>query len=187
MQRTRSRIKSGSSPHRAFAAAGEESRRLRGIALCGRVAGWRVPRAALKNVVRDYLRALGLGGASVTVLLCGEAASRRLNRKHRGLDQPTDVLSFPAESGRVPRGFDGYLGDLALCLPYAWRKRGRFSRNFAGEAAFLLLHGLLHLSGRHHDTPSQAAALWRLTRRLHPLARPRFIALAALRPTRLHP
>jgi probable rRNA maturation factor len=109
--------------------------------------------------------------------------SRALNRRFRGKDKATDVLSFPSVEGRVPRAFSGYLGDLALCLPYAWRKRERFDPDFGGEAAFLLLHGLLHLHGQHHDTPTQEAAMWRLQRRWHPLWRAHAAALRRLAPT----
>lgn len=129
-----------------------------------------------------YLRGLGLPKAQLTVKWVGDAESRRLNRKHRGIDAPTDVLSFPALSAKPPRGFDGYLGDLALDLDYAWRKRGRFAPAFAGEAAFLLLHGLLHLCGQHHDSPAQEARMWRSSRRLHSLHQPFMKELAALRP-----
>lgn len=141
-----------------------------------------MPAAALKGLLQAYLEGLGSPAAGVTLRLVGLRSSRDLNRRFRGLDAPTDILSFPMLEGPAPRGFKGYLGDLALCLPYAWAKRGRFARDFGGEAAFLLLHGLLHLCGQHHDSPAQEARTQRLSRRLHPLHRPFSKELAALRP-----
>jgi probable rRNA maturation factor len=157
----------------------EESRHLGGsIAVIGRVPGWRAPWGPWRRVLSAYLQGLGLPWAGVTLRLVGDLSSRRLNALHRKIDAPTDILSFPAQEGRAPRGFDGYLGDLALDLPYAWRQRGRFAKTFDAELAFLALHGLLHLTGRHHDSPKQEASHWRLSRRLHPLGGPHWARLA---------
>jgi probable rRNA maturation factor len=129
-----------------------------------------------------YLAGLGLPKADVALKLTGLDGIRRLNRGFRGLDQATDVLSFPALDARPPRGFSGHLGDLALCPAYAWAKRGRFHRDFGAESAFLILHGLLHLYGQHHDSPAQERRMWSLARALHPLGQPYFRRLNALAP-----
>src|SRR5258707_15576698 len=110
---------------------------------------------------------MGFPKAGLSLLVCDDRELRRLNRNFRQKDAPTDILSFPAEA-KVPRGFSGNLGDLALNLPYAWRRRGRFAKSFEFELAFLLLHGLLHLSGVHHDTPSQERHMEALMRRHFP-------------------
>ena len=153
-----------------------------GVRVVGRAPGHGAPAAALEALMRVYLKALGLGRASVTLSLVSPAQCRALNRRFRGLGKATDILSFPALEGLRRAGFGGYLGDLALCPAYAWRRRGRFDPDFGGESAFLVLHGLLHLSGRHHDTPAQERALWRLSAALHPLCRPWRSALRRLGP-----
>ncbi len=137
--------------------------------------------APLARLLTDYLRALGLPRAGVCLRKVSERESRSLNARFRGVDAATDILSFPALPGRPPRGFQGYLGDLAFCPAYAWKRRGRIDPDHAVEAAFLLLHGLLHLSGRHHDTPAQEKAHWTLCKRLNPLCRKHPGALALLR------
>lgn len=161
-----------------------ESRFLRGLGVrvVGSVDGYGAPARALKGVLAAYLRALRLPGAALTLTLVGGRDCRALNRRFRGKDRATDVLSFPAREGRPAPGFEGYLGDLALCPPFAWRERGRFFKDFGDEVAFLVLHGLLHLGGRHHDTPADEDSLWRLSRRLHPLGRPWSAALRGLAP-----
>ena len=158
-----------------------------GIQVLGRVRGHGAPARALKGLLGAYLEALGLEGASLTLMLVDGARCRGLNRRFRGLDRSTDVLSFPAAEGLRKPGFDGYLGDLALCLPYAWAHRGRFYPDFGAESAFLVLHGLLHLSGRHHDSPAQERDLWRLSLRLHRLSPPWHAALRALGPLKREP
>jgi probable rRNA maturation factor len=145
------------------------------------VPGWTVPKAGLKDLLQAYLRALELPKAGLSLQMVDDARSRALNLGFRSLDGATDILSFPAEAA-VPAGFDGYLGDLVLDLPYAWRKRGRFHPRFEGEVAFLLLHGLLHLTGQHHDSPAQERALWAAQNRHSPAAKPYLMRLRSLRP-----
>jgi probable rRNA maturation factor len=81
----------------------------------------------------------------ISVLFCGDQAMRTLNRRYRGMDRPTDVLAFPAETG-------GLLGDIVISIPYASRQARRRGESPAREIDRLLLHGFLHLSGYDHET-----------------------------------
>lgn len=160
-----------------------ESRSFRGLGLVqGSPKGWNIPRKALAGLLGSYLAALGQPRAQVTLLLCTARESKELNRSFRKRDKATDVLSFPSLDRRPPKAFQGYLGDLALCLDYAWKNKGRFAPDFGAECAFLVLHGLLHLNGKHHDTAAQERSLWALSRRLHPLHLPWAKALKRLKP-----
>ena len=88
----------------------------------------------------------GLGSeVEVSVLFCGDRAIRTLNRRDRGMDAPTDVLAFPAETG-------GLLGDIVISVPCASRQARRRGEPLAREIDRLLLHGFLHLSGYDHET-----------------------------------
>ncbi len=71
-----------------------------------------------------------------------EEAIRDLNRKHRGLDRPTDVLSFPLDD--LTPGPDGiiHLGDIVICKSEAKAKNH--------SVPFLIKHAMLHLLGVHH-------------------------------------
>ena len=67
------------------------------------------------------------------------------NRKYRGHDKPTDVLSF--------RGDESYLGDILISVETAFRQASRSSTlSFDSNIRRLLLHGFLHLSGYDHET-----------------------------------
>ena len=83
----------------------------------------------------------------VTVLLTTDAYLRKLNRQYRGKNQPTDVLSFPAEG----LGAEGYAGDLAISVPTAIRQAVEQGHSLATEIKVLILHGLLHLAGYDHE------------------------------------
>lgn len=70
---------------------------------------------------------------------------RALNRRFRGKDTPTDVLSFPAGQGEL-------LGDIVVSVPYAARQARRRGERTQREIDRLLLHGYLHLLGYDHET-----------------------------------
>jgi probable rRNA maturation factor len=113
-----------------------------------RVAAW--TRALLARARAPQRRA-------VSVLLCGDARMRALNRAWRGLDRPTDVLSFGSREADL-------LGDVVIDVPYAARKARALGHALAREMQILLAHGLLHLLGHDHETDD--GTMFRLQRRL---------------------
>lgn len=97
----------------------------------------------------------------VTVLLTTDAAIRRLNRRFRGKNKATDVLSFPAAGV----GAEQIAGDLALSVPTALRQAVERGHSLSIEIKVLMLHGLLHLAGYDHETDTgQMARRERLLR-----------------------
>jgi len=103
--------------------------------------------ASLLARLRQVLRRPRHG---VVLLLAPDAAVRRLNRAHRGIDRVTDVLSFPSggdlEPGRP------HLGEIAIAVPRAVRQARRAGWPARAEMSLLVVHGFLHLLGYDHDT-----------------------------------
>lgn len=87
-------------------------------------------------------------GASFTARLTSDREVRRLNRTYRGKDAPTDVLSFPGETG--PEGT--HLGDVVIAVPVARRQAEAAGHPAERELRVLLLHGVLHCLGHDHET-----------------------------------
>ena len=85
----------------------------------------------------------------VTVAVLSDAHVRRLNRQFRGVDRPTDVLSFPA--GRESPAASRSLGDIVIARGVANRQARRARHSRLTEWRVLALHGLLHLLGYDHD------------------------------------
>ena len=104
---------------------------------------------ALDRFAARAQRAAGVRGA-VDVLITSSAGLRRLNRRFRGKDEATDVLSFPSA--------DGTLGDLAISAEIAARNARLLGHSPADEMKILILHGLLHLAGYDHETDGGAMA-----------------------------
>lgn len=99
---------------------------------------------------------------SVNVLLTDDAAQHVLNREHRGVDRPTDVLSFPADgtaAGLMPSGAPKPLGDLSLAYETVTRDAKAEGVTLPAHAMHLVVHGVLHLLGAVHDDAAQAAAM----------------------------
>jgi probable rRNA maturation factor len=95
--------------------------------------------------------AVGLRG-QVTVLLATDAKIRDLNRRFRGKDEATDVLSFPAKPLQNTKPAERVAGDVAISLETARRQAAEQGHAQATEIKVLILHGLLHLAGYDHET-----------------------------------
>ncbi|MCL2499367.1 MAG: rRNA maturation RNase YbeY [Defluviitaleaceae bacterium] len=85
----------------------------------------------------------------LSVIFASSEEIRRINNNYRGIDDETDVLSFP--------GFPGSpaLGDIVICMEVAERQAREYGHTPERELAFLAVHGLLHLMGYDHDTPEE--------------------------------
>jgi probable rRNA maturation factor len=101
---------------------------------------------SLTRFVSRARRAAGLHG-SVNVLVTSNGDMKSLNRRFRGKNQPTDVLSFPAPSD------DGrkFAGDIAICAEIAAQNARALGHTAALEVKILALHGILHLRGYDHE------------------------------------
>jgi probable rRNA maturation factor len=110
-----------------------------------------VRRTELRRFLKDLAMEL-LPGQNVTCLIASDAELSGLNRKFRGKDYASDVLSFPPE-------------DIAISFDRAAAQAAEFSHGIDLELRILMLHGLLHLAGMDHETDSGAMrrteARWR--------------------------
>ena len=105
---------------------------------------------AVRSVVRRVVERLGEDPAEVHVVLTGDARIRELNRDWRGLDAPTDVLSFP-DGDPLPDG-GRFLGEIAISVDTARRQAAEQGHDERRELVELALHGTLHLLGYDHDS-----------------------------------
>ncbi len=94
------------------------------------------------------------GSAEVSVSLVDEDEIRALNKEYRGIDEATDVLSFPLgdESGEElnPETGAKMLGDVIISAPRAFRQAEEYGHSIQREIAFLTVHSMLHLLGYDH-------------------------------------
>ncbi len=108
-----------------------------------------VSQARLQRFLASARRTVRLDG-KVSVLLTSNREMRQLNRKFRGKDKPTDVISFPAVDVVSAK----FAGDLAISLDIAAANARALGHSTEDELRVLILHGLLHLAGHDHETDS---------------------------------
>jgi probable rRNA maturation factor len=113
--------------------------------------------APLRKNLRKLLRSIGHPDAEVSVLFIGDRAMRSLNRRYRGKDRTTDVLSFAMREGVFPYVQPTVLGDIVISLPAASRQAAEAGHPLIREVERLLVHGLLHLIGYDHERGPQEA------------------------------
>jgi probable rRNA maturation factor len=99
--------------------------------------------------------ALDTPPGEICVMLTDDAEMTRLNRDWRGLDKPTNVLSFPA--AKTAGG--AFLGDIAISYETLERECAEEGRIFLNHLAHLAVHGFLHLIGYDHQTDSEAETM----------------------------
>ncbi len=114
----------------------------------------------LKYVIREALYMLGINcSTEVSVTLTDDEAIHKLNLTHRGVDRPTDVLSFPQYSEEEIDSFDkndiAALGDIVISAERARAQSVEYGHSYTREMAFLAVHSVLHLIGYDHVTKDE--------------------------------
>lgn len=126
-----------------------------------------VPTQRLLDVVAAALQAEDAAGKELSLVIAGDELLHQLNRAYRGIDAPTDVLSFAAqeaaEEGNQPfvtaRELN-YLGDVVISFPTAQRQAEAAGQPVAAELCLLAVHGVLHLLGYDHADAVEEADMW---------------------------
>ncbi len=93
--------------------------------------------------------------AEVSLLLCDDARIREINREWRGLDKPTNVLSFPAAPPSMLAKSPA-VGDIAIAYETVAREAEEEAKTFRDHYMHMVAHGFLHLIGYDHETDDEA-------------------------------
>jgi probable rRNA maturation factor len=116
----------------------------------------------LRLVEASILAAIGASGIAlspnteVSVLLCDDAFIQSLNHQWRGIDKPTNVLSFPTGKDAAASGL---LGDIVIAFETATKEAAAAGIPLREHVAHLLVHGFLHLAGHDHIDAKEAEAM----------------------------
>jgi probable rRNA maturation factor len=96
--------------------------------------------------------------AELSITLVNKEEIKRLNKNFRGVNRATDVLAFPLESDleQFKSSHLWLLGDVVICPQIACEQAKTFRTSLGKELALLTIHGVLHLLGYDHQTPSEA-------------------------------
>lgn len=116
--------------------------------------GWRL-KALMRKAVAATLKyeEINIKNAEVSITFADNLSIRELNKEYRGIDRPTDVLSFPLEENIAALDSSDLLalGDIVISLERAFEQAQEFGHSFKREVAFLCIHSMLHLLGYDHE------------------------------------
>lgn len=108
----------------------------------------------ITEVAEAILNSEGYGEeAEVSIVFVDDEYIQSLNSEYRGIDHPTDVLSFAMLEGQALPGQEEelILGDVVISLQTARRQAYEYGHSFHREVAYLTAHGVLHLLGYDHQ------------------------------------
>jgi len=118
----------------------------------------RLPRAKLRRLCEHIVAGerFGRSRSEIHLVFVPESKMRRLNRRYRGIDRTTDVLSFNLDPAKDP---DGVFGEVYISPTVAARQALRHAVPVTCEISRLFCHGLLHLLGYDHAGEAEGSVM----------------------------
>jgi probable rRNA maturation factor len=98
--------------------------------------------------------------SDLSIVIEDDQQLKSLNREYRGIDAPTDVLSFASEEEADPETGHIYLGDIIISFPRAMEQSQAAGHSVTDELQLLTVHGVLHLLGHDHAEPEEKEVMW---------------------------
>lgn len=129
-----------------------------------RRSGAKLNRRDLRAVCTAAVEGEGIDGlALLTVTFVDDDEIQQINVQHRGINSPTDVLSFPLVDASVgfalPPDAPRELGDVIVSYPRAVAQAEEYGHSVQREVAYLVVHGVLHILGHDHEVPAEQATM----------------------------
>lgn len=104
----------------------------------------------LKRIIRRTLKMENVKSSEMAIILTTDEKVHELNKKYRGIDKSTDVLSFAFEDNAKVRYNNRQLGEIYISIPKMKAQAREYGHSEMRELAFLTVHGILHLLGYDH-------------------------------------
>jgi probable rRNA maturation factor len=128
--------------------------------------GEKISPASVRRAIRRTLEEQEFRkDCSISILFGSDETLESLNARFRGIDRPTDVLSFGARRIDPETGVI-HLGEIAVSLPRAAAQAKSRRAPLEAEILLLTIHGALHLLGHDHDTPARKKRMWQAQRKI---------------------
>jgi len=111
----------------------------------------------------------GVTACEIAILLTTDAKLQNLNLQFRGVDKPTNVLSFSALNVDRPPLMEGrplFLGDIAIAAETVMREAHEQNKTVSDHLSHMIIHGTLHLLGYDHEDESEAHKMEALERKI---------------------
>lgn len=122
--------------------------------------------ATLQRAISEAAGGMAPAGVELAIVLTDDSGIQALNRLWRGLDKPTNVLSFPADHRNGGKGAPALLGDIVIAYETTKQEARAQNTPFLHHLAHLTVHGFLHLRGFDHEADDEADRMERLERQI---------------------
>lgn len=110
----------------------------------------------IRELLNFALKHEKLTNVEFNVIIVDMDTIHKMNKQYRGIDAPTDVISFALEDYQdIVYEDQRLLGDIYICLEKAKSQAEEYGHSFLRELSFLTIHGLLHLLGYDHMNPDE--------------------------------
>jgi probable rRNA maturation factor len=116
----------------------------------------KINKSRLKKFLREKIKEMGIVIKEINVVLTDDEYIRKLNKDYRGIDSPTDVLSFSMDEDKV-------WGDIYISLDTARKQAEELGWDLDREIRFLAIHGMLHLIGYNDEDEEGYKKMMELT------------------------
>ena len=116
-----------------------------------------LPSQPVLQKTEQILNALGFDNQELSIVIMDDPGIQELNATYRGLDKPTNVLSFSMQEGEFGDITPGLLGDVIISVDTAKREADDAGITLKERMSQLLIHGILHLAGMDHEQGEDAA------------------------------
>lgn len=112
------------------------------------------PEHIFKEWIDKLKQDIDIKEEEITIRVVNTDESQALNKRYRGQDKPTNVLSFPSQLPALVG--ESYLGDIVICAKIVEKEALAQNRDIEAQWAHMLVHGILHLHGYDHSEDADA-------------------------------
>lgn len=128
------------------------------IQIENRQAKFKIDRRNIRNTVSIIFNVLNFSDKEISISFTDDETIKQLNKQYLGRNNPTNVLSFSMREGDFGNINPKIMGDIIISLETAHRDAVKGNLSMEQEIDFLLIHGILHLSGYNHENTSKEEA-----------------------------
>ena len=115
-----------------------------------------------RKFIEYALKALNLENVEFNIIFVDNEKIREINKQYRGIDRPTDVISFAYNDDETDTAYAGdEIGDIFICLDRAAEQAVEYEHSLEREVGFLAVHGYLHLKGYDHMTKEEEKVMFK--------------------------
>ncbi|HPE14598.1 MAG TPA: rRNA maturation RNase YbeY [Bacilli bacterium] len=120
----------------------------------------------LEEVVRHVVKREKLDDAYFNIIIVDNAYIKTINKKYRGIDRETDVISFALEDEKNTKSEIRVLGDIYISIEKAQEQSITYEHSLKRELSFLTVHGILHLLGYDHMIKEEEKEMFELQEKI---------------------